>query len=422
MAIIFDEEREFLRLIPRIFDEHINLLDPCFATFNRLLSIEIRGGHFYNISADLSLISGGSFRLDLLKINKLNLRKMAKFYRDKEVNFMLKSLDINYWFYEDKFISDEDVDFINKLNPKMLKIPLNIYDPKNIKALSLLNCADIKVDFNKLKDYRYSSFLLANTPLQLFNFKTNQMNTFEWESIKFFIPTCKIAKMKIIKANIGNSLFIPLETIYHIKISRLKEISIEMDINRQFADLKIEPWFEASGFIVPIKYFSKIFIELEDFFTSNNNQLKDFGKLINEKQEKLKLKNLVSLFENFKLVPNVFSQINFNCFEIHLKNIDEYSKLEIMDYPNWISLKNSEIYSRFTLSHEEFDYWWNVLRFKRVRFNLTKIRLCFRLLSECLTVLSLCSDCPELKSIDFTYSKADTKNEHDKVEQAKKRV
>ena len=47
--------------------------------------------------------------------------------------------------------------------------------------------------------------------------------------------------MKILKANIGDSLFIPLEIIYRIQISRLKETSIEMDLNSQFADLQIEP-------------------------------------------------------------------------------------------------------------------------------------------------------------------------------------
>ena len=59
---------------------------------------------------------------------------MAKFYRYKEVNFILQNLYIDGWYYDDKFISDEDVDIINKLNPKMLEIPLNIYDPKKLKG------------------------------------------------------------------------------------------------------------------------------------------------------------------------------------------------------------------------------------------------------------------------------------------------
>ena len=346
---------------------------------------------------------------------------MAKFYRDKEINFTLQTLYIDIWDDDDEFISDEDVEFINKLNPKMLEIDWDIYDSKNIKALSLLNCADIKIDFNEDKNYNnYSTFLLVKTPLQLFDSDSNQMNTFEWESIKFFIFTEDIEKMKILKANIGNSLFIPLETIYHIKISRLKEISTEMDINRQFADLKIEPWFEDSGFIVPIKYFSKIFIELKDFFSYSYNQIKELGKQFKEKQDKLKIKNLVRLFEKLYLVPNGFSQINFNCFEIHLADIEEYLKSEIMGYPNWISLKNSKIYNTSTQSHDEFQSWWNVLRSRRVRFNLTTIFLRFRSLLECLTVLSLCSNCPELKSINFRFYEADTENEYETVKQAKK--
>ena len=344
---------------------------------------------------------------------------MAKFYRDKEVNFTLQSLNLDYW-NSFKVIPNEDIEFINKLNPKMLDIRLNIYEAKNIKALSLLNCAYIEACFSKFKHYRCSSILLANTPLQFFDSESNQIKTFEWESIKFFIYTKEMKKMKIIKANIGNSLFIPLDINNSIQISRLKEISIEMDLNRQFADLQIEPWFETSGFIVPIKYFSKIFIKLDDLFTSLYYLIKEFGKLFNEEHEELKIKNLVRLFEKLKLVPNGFSQINFKCFEIHLTNIEKYSKSEIIDYPNWISLKNSEIYNFSTLSHDEFQSWWNVLRSRRVRFNLTKICLSFRLLSECLTVLSLCSDCPELKSINFRYSEADTENEYETVKHAEK--
>ena len=122
MAITFDEEthRSF-RSIPLLFYKHINLLDPCFAAFNRLFSLEICSMHLDDISADLSPISGVSFRVDLLKTDKYILHKMAKFHRDKEVNFILQSLYIDNRNYEE-FISNEDVDFINKLNPKMLEI------------------------------------------------------------------------------------------------------------------------------------------------------------------------------------------------------------------------------------------------------------------------------------------------------------
>ena len=185
--------------------------------------------------------------------------------------------------------------------------------------------------------------------------------------------------------------------------------------------MKIKPWFEASGFIVPIKYFSKIFIWLDDLLIYRCFRIKDLRKLFNKQHEKLTIENLViKLFESFKLVPNDFSQINFKCFEIHLTDIEEYSKSEIMVYLNLISLMNSEIYSKFMLSHDKFQSWWNVLRSRRVRLNLTTIRLYFRLLSECLTELSLCSDCPELKSINFTYLEADTKNEDKTVKHTEK--
>ena len=95
MAITVSEENEFFKLIYHPFCEHINLLDSYFAGFNRLLSISIYDEHFDDISAGLSMISKVSFRFDLLKIGKYDLCKLAKFYRDNEVNFTLQNLYID---------------------------------------------------------------------------------------------------------------------------------------------------------------------------------------------------------------------------------------------------------------------------------------------------------------------------------------
>ena len=82
-------------------------------------------------------------------------------------------------------------------------------------------------------------------------------------------------------------------------------------------------------------------------------------------------------------------------------------------------LKFKEICTTYILSPDEFQFWWNMLRSRRTRFNITAFDLEFRFLSECLTVLSLCSDCPQLEYVDLEYSEADTENEDEVIKQAK---
>ena len=100
--------------------------------------------------------------------------------------------------------------------------------------------------------------------------------------------------------------------------------------------------------------------------------------------------------------------------------MSKYSISEIMDSSNWINLKFWEISKSYMLSPDEFQFWWKVLHSKRTRFNITSIYLKLNLLSECLTVLFLCSDCPELKSVELEYLITDTENEYKTIEQAKR--
>ena len=61
---------------------------------------------------------------------------------------------------------------------------------------------------------------------------------------------------------------------------------------------------------------------------------------------------------------------------------------------------------------------WNLLRMRRIRENITGVKLYLYLLSMCLTVLSLCEKCPELKSVSLKFYKWDKKDEKEAINNA----
>ena len=148
--------------------------------------------------------------------------------------------------------------------------------------------------------------------------------------------------------------------------------------------------------------------------------IKEINQLFKVKHIKLRIKNWDRLLEINKLFPDDFYQINFEYHNNCSTDMSVYSISEIMDNSDWINLKFIQICKLNKLTPDEFQFWWMMLRFGKTRFNLTFICLKFSLLSECLTVLSLCLGCPELQYVELHYFEADAENIDEAVEQAKR--
>ena len=353
-----------------------------------------------------------------MDISEFDLRKLIKLYKDKEIYLMIEILKI--CFNDKSNLSNKDIEFLNKINPKILKIEKIMQTVENIKALVLLNCINIDTCFINYLSNMHSHIWFINTPIQLFDSFSDQRLTFEWESIKFFIESNKIESVKLLNINTGKLLFIPLNTIGRIVYSGFKEILSENYINKQFSDLDVEHQFDTNGFILPVWYLYKTFIKLDDNELRFLNQFKDIIQISKEKYIKLSICNLDKLLKINKQLPDDFSKINFKYFNKRITMIAKNLVSEIVDNIGLNNLKFINIRQWKSLSHYELTFWWNVLRSSRTRFNVTSIHLNFKLLSECLTVLSLCSACPELKSVVLGYSKADAENKDEVIEQAKR--
>ena len=396
-------------------------MDPCLAAFRRIERIWYDGNELNIFTDNLELADKAWLRIDLLMIHKDNFDDIRKLYKDKNPNLMIKKLQLNYDFEHNR--STEDIEFINQISPNLLTIRGDKWIVENIKALALLNWANVDLHFCFEINENINLWFM-NTPIQLFDSKSDQTFTFEWESIKIFIEKYGdgrnwIEEGKILNTNTGNFLFIPLDTIGRFSYSRFREILNVDIINKQFADLRVQHQFKENGLIIPIGYSNRIFIGLNDDL-DYLNKYKDINKIFNEKHIEITIKILGKLLEIKKLLPDDFSRINFK-YNSSYDSIDigEYSMSKIKDDPDWINLKFIRIYQSFKMSPDEFQFWWNVLRSGRTRFNITLICLGFRLLSECLTVLSLCSDCPQLEFVFLRYSEEDAEDKDELIEQAK---
>ena len=146
MAVTIKDRNSFMyKLIPGFSDGDRYQLDPCFAAFKRIRQIRSMGNSHDDLTANLKLIGKASVWIDLLCISEYQFRKMSEFYKDKESNFMIETLQIYY--SKQNNISNEDIEFINKISPKILIICGDIWTVENIKTLSLLNCTEICVWF-----------------------------------------------------------------------------------------------------------------------------------------------------------------------------------------------------------------------------------------------------------------------------------
>ena len=363
-----------------------------------------------------------------MAINDDSFEDLKEFYKDEDPNLMIECLETDYDIKHNWL--NEDIEFINKISPKRLRMYWDVWTVESIKALTLLNCTNFDTNFDTtIKIDCYIWF--KNTPIQLFDSNSGQMFIFEWESIKINIANNEfddeyelkknsIGKVKLLKTNTGNFLFIPLNTIRQIEYLGFREISRADDFKKQFADLGVQHQFKEDGLIIPMGYSNRIFIKHDDDDLDYLKQYKDIYKAFKEKQIELTINDLGRLHKISKLLPDDFSRINFKNYFNGIFKIEEYSISEIMDDLDWSNLKFNEICQSNTLSPDEFKFWRMILRSRRTRFNITSIDLKLSLFSECLTVLSLCLNCPELKSVKLKYEEEDIEYEDELIERAQR--
>ena len=149
---------------PLLSGEDSDQLDPCFAVFKRIFMVDSLGPESNRMFENLKLIDKFSIQVDWLWIYTKFLFKMMKSYKDKEVNLKLQRLTISSG--QELYIEDKVVEFINKIDPKILTFQDFKLTSRSIEAFALLNCPNI----NTNNIFMSKSYLLfSDTPIQLFD-------------------------------------------------------------------------------------------------------------------------------------------------------------------------------------------------------------------------------------------------------------
>ena len=122
---------------------------------------------------------------------------------------------------------------------------------------------------------------------------------------------------------------------------------------------------------------------------------------------------------NGKYISRWFLSNKIFTFYFQFYNFKE-KKLKLSDI-ELISITVLLFISSRRIFADDLKIIWNLLSSRRIRFNLTDINLKMNLLSECLTVLSLCAKCPELKSVSLKFIGWDEDDEKEAINSAIKK-
>ena len=223
--------------------------------------------------------------------------------------------------------------------------------------------------------------------------------------------------MKQIKNN-SDWLFIPLLSIEKLMLSKQTNNTSTINyLDKYLSCFDSQFLNKNNGFVVPLK-----FITCVNFFKNKYdiyNQI-ELNRIITNTLLRTRKSNMsIEVFDdllNFKeLLPDYVSHITYS-----LNNLNEETLLwnkgaEIISSLDQIKPKFSSIWISHKLSSEEVELLWELLCSRRTKFCLSEIYANFNDLFECLTVLSLRAECPELNFINFEYSSSDVENEEETI-------
>ena len=115
------------------------------------------------------------------------------------------------------------------------------------------------------------------------------------------------------------------------------------------------------------------------------------------------------------MFPELVSHANYLLSNSSLVSNARNIEVDLINELSLIEPKVIEIWINHTLSPAELELVSILLCSRRTKFSLSKITLKFKLLSEWLSILSLCASCTEIESIEFEYSEVDLDNENELV-------
>ena len=311
------------------------------------------------------------------------------------------------------------IEIFNEIKHNTFYIDKSDQSFDDIKSYLSLNSPNLEIVFQNINlgSFYNEKFKLTflNWPILIFDRDSNQKLHLICQSVELKIHRKGFKEIISLNTNIDNNnssdyLFVPLAQFGHLWLFNFKKITDTYELDEWYEHFWNSRSNKNSGFIIPIKKLDHMYYDKEIILThlrANQRTTKDIFKA---RRVDLPIYLLDDILEIKELSSGDVSHINFSFENKDETTIFRNTKTWIMNDLSSINPKFSKIHVDHTLSAEEFSLIWEILSSRRTRFCLSYISLELNNLWECLVVLSLCIDCPELQYISLSYLKSDFEN------------
>ena len=337
----------------------------------------------------------------------------------------LKVYKLTFSKNDNEEISNEAVETINQINPFTLSLNKFDWSYDTLKMLSNFNPANIGAKF-KNNRWILAELMFTNVTIIMFDSKQNQRMKLICRSAKIEIDHQEfknICLLKTDKSKYSNSdyLFIPFTSVLRLKILD-KRIDNSLAEHEKQLTLINKDIGISEGLIMPVNQISLAIFYL--YYTLTNS-LKENLIVTNEilrmaKQVDWRVKYFDELIEIKNMSPDHFYRIKFSFFNFNAKALMINPEIKLSNQ-TLTDVTFSTFRSCNVIFEDELNLVWDLLNSQRTRFNLLCVELELNLLSDCLTVLSLCEKCPELNSVSLKFTKWDEDDKKEAIDSAIKK-
>ena len=392
-----------------------------FAPFKLIHRVHLKTREVSALTKKLEIIDKAWLLINELIVSKRDIKMLYKSLGDRLTCLKVNKLTIVNDYFEE--ISDKAVEVFNLINPCTLSFKNFYWSYENFKMLFSLNFENIEAEFSY---YSSKSHMLKFTEVNLAIFDSIQNHSMKLMRRSIVIKVAEegfkeicLLKADKYKFNDSDCLVIPIKSILYLKIFDY-EVDKSSTKNDNQLDLINEDTDISQGLIIPVNQLSLATFDSSFWFNSWKekfivNELLRKARKVNWIVDDL---NEITKIEN--IFPDDFYRIKSSFYTNNFINSENNQEFEFGDIQR--RFYKSSFSSDFSNSFKvDFYIIWNLLISRRTIYNITGVKLNLDLLSECLTVLSLCEKCPELKSVSLTFRKWDKKDEKETIDSAIKK-
>ena len=389
-----------------------------FAPFKLIHRVYLKTREVSALTKKLEIIDKAWLRINELVVSNRDIEMLYKSLGDRLTCLKVNKLTIANDYKEQ--ISDKAVEVFNLINPCTSYFEDLKWSYATFKMLFSLNSENIEAEFSY---YSSKSHMLKFTEVNLAIFDSIQNHSMKLMRRSIIIKVAEegFKEIRLLKANKyafsdSDCLVIPLTSILKLMIFDYEVDKISTKNDNQL-DLINEDTDISQGLIIPVNQLSLATFDSSFWFNSwkeefiVNELLRKARKvnwIVNDLNEITKIENIF---------PDDFYRIKSSFYTNNFINSENNQEIGLGDIQR--RFYKSSFSSDFSNSFKvDFYIIWNLLISRRTIYNITGVKLNLDLLSECLTVLSLCEKCPELKSVSLTFRKWDKKDEKETIDSA----